>query len=113
MTEKVQNGVSEQLLLLLGGQPLSGNPRIAAMSLFTAQPQYTPNFNAPQDTHCESQQTTHPSSPKLQLATLDYLVHYTDDMALLVRGTTNLASVSNTKPIPSLTTVARFPVEIL
>ena len=81
MTPKVQNGVSEQLLLLLGGQSLSVNPGIAAKSLFTAQPQYTPNFNAPQDTHCESKRTSHPLTSKLQLATLDYLVHYTDDMA--------------------------------
>ena len=95
----MQNGVSEQLLLLLGGQSLSGNPGIAAMSLFTAQPQYTPNFNDPQDNHCESLRTTHPPSPKLQLATLDYLVHYIDDMALLVRGTINLAFVQSRSPL--------------
>ena len=35
----MQNGVSEQLLLILGGQPLSANPGIAAKSLFAAQPQ--------------------------------------------------------------------------
>ena len=35
----MQNGVSEQLLLILGGQPLSANPGIAAESLFAAQHQ--------------------------------------------------------------------------
>ena len=35
----MQNGVSEQLLLILGGQPLSANPGIAAKSLFAAQHQ--------------------------------------------------------------------------